>query len=84
MCERPNTLDALLLVAMITQQQIGQEQELCPLLTPCWSNSDNAVKQIIEKVEGMGMVRRTSSVPGLARRSTTAEMGLSPEQAAII
>lgn len=46
--------------------------------------SDNAVKQIIEKVEGMGMVRRTSSVPGLARRSTTAEMGLSPEQAAII
>jgi hypothetical protein len=47
-------------------------------------NSDSAVQQIMSKVEGMGMVRRTSSVPGLARRSTTAEMGLSPEQAAII
>jgi len=46
--------------------------------------SENAVKEIMQKVEGMGMVRRTSSVPGLARRSTTAEMGLSPEQAAII
>jgi hypothetical protein len=38
----------------------------------------------MQKVEGMGMVRRTSSVPGLARRSTAAEMGLTPEQAAII
>jgi len=46
--------------------------------------SDGALKEIMQKVEGMGMVRRTSSVPGLARRSTAAEMGLTPEQAAII
>ena len=36
------------------------------------------------KVCDTGMVRRTSSVPTLATRKSTAELGLTPEQAAII
>jgi len=36
------------------------------------------------KISDSGMVRRTSSVPGLATRKSTAELGLTPEQAAII
>lgn len=36
------------------------------------------------KVCDTGMVRRTSSVPTLATRKSTVEMGLTPEQAAII
>lgn len=45
--------------------------------------SDAAVGDITKKIEGMGMVRRTTSTPGFVRRSS-ADMGLSPEQQAII
>mmetsp|Transcript_34346 Transcript_34346/g.28966 ORF Transcript_34346/g.28966 Transcript_34346/m.28966 type:complete len:232 (-) Transcript_34346:709-1404(-) len=51
--------------------------------------SDEAMASIIQKVKEAGLsdgglVRRTSSVPALAKRSSTLDMGLTPEQAAII
>ena len=52
--------------------------------------TDAAMAEILKKVDKAHkedtsiMVRRTTSAPGLARRMTSEEMGLTPEQAAII
>lgn len=50
--------------------------------------SEEAMASIMQKVQvagaGGGLIRRTASVPALAKRSSTADMGLTPEQAAII
>ena len=46
---------------------------------------DADVQNIVKKMEALGgMVRRTSSVPALATRKSTVDMGLTPEQSAII